>query len=80
MICYGSEIGHKSNSDVKGEFSRSLDPRDPIFYSTCFRRREVRRFYPVVNDTIPDTTTDWRLYGMSVSYTHLRAHETDQYR
>ncbi|GAB5353516.1 hypothetical protein AAMO2058_000042500 [Amorphochlora amoebiformis] len=82
MICYGSEIGHKSNSDVKGEFSRSLDPRDPIFYSTCFRRREVRRFYPVVNDTIPDTTTDWRLYDkcLSCSLRHEdKQHDTPQW-
>jgi hypothetical protein len=41
MVCYGIDISEIPEPDVGEKYTMSDDPRDPVFYSTCFRKTSV---------------------------------------
>jgi len=42
MLCYG--VHPRPKTDVRLNYEISLDPRNPIFYSTCYQRQQAIKF------------------------------------
>jgi hypothetical protein len=59
LVCYGVEA--RQADEVSPEYIISLDPEDPIFYSTCYVREKNITWLDVEKSS--PSPTDWRYNG-----------------
>jgi len=63
MVCYGLEA--RPATATYPEFIISMDPEDPIFYSTCYARNPDVIWLPT--PAPPPTPSEWRFNGRCIS-------------